>query len=419
MVFDAARGKVLLFGGTTGGGETWTYDAAGWTQLTPASSPPARERHAMVYDSARNVAVLFGGRQPGSTTNLFNDTWEWDGTNWSPRPTTTQPTPRIDMAMAYDAARSRTVLYAGLTSGTAPNDTWEWNGTTWNRVVGANNIGRTREVAFFDPVRGKCQVSIDGLFYMEMWEFDGAVWSPVVDHTGGLFHGDRQGPCGAYDPVRQHLLTFGGAVSTTGIPYSDETEEWDSYLWFLRLPTPRPLIRAWSAMAYDSQRRVAVLFGGLGVGSISLGDTWEWSSPYPRALVAQFGANCPASSVGVDPVLQQTARLPVIGTTFRTSSSGGNAALSILLWGFSRTFIGGVIPLPFDLTLFGLNGCNLLVDMNFNFFQGSRNANWDFPVPNDPNLIGLTAYLQAVVAAAGANPANLATSNGLQFTIGG
>lgn len=47
-----------------------------WTQLMPATSPGRRYTHAMVYDVARGRIVLFGG---GGSSGLFNDTWEYVG----------------------------------------------------------------------------------------------------------------------------------------------------------------------------------------------------------------------------------------------------------------------------------------------------------------------------------------------------
>ncbi len=47
MTYDAATGTVLLFGGRVNGtvlSDTWSWDGTTWTQLTPATSPAARDR---------------------------------------------------------------------------------------------------------------------------------------------------------------------------------------------------------------------------------------------------------------------------------------------------------------------------------------------------------------------------------------
>jgi len=78
-----------------------------WTQKQDVG-PSARSDVAMVFDAARGRVVLFGGA--GSAATLFNDTWEWDGENWT-QYEDIGPTPRSHHAMAYDSKRGRTVLF--------------------------------------------------------------------------------------------------------------------------------------------------------------------------------------------------------------------------------------------------------------------------------------------------------------------
>ena len=50
----------MLFGGYIPDSfydDTWEYDGTQWQQISPATSPPARDRHAMAYDYARGVGV--------------------------------------------------------------------------------------------------------------------------------------------------------------------------------------------------------------------------------------------------------------------------------------------------------------------------------------------------------------------------
>ena len=66
MAYDSVRGRLVLFGGldySTGArrGDTWEWDGTTWINRTPATNPSARSGHAMVYDSARGRVVLFGG----------------------------------------------------------------------------------------------------------------------------------------------------------------------------------------------------------------------------------------------------------------------------------------------------------------------------------------------------------------------
>ena len=83
MAFDAATGTTILFGGAdarTTFGDTWSWNGTAWTQLSPATSPPARDLASMAYDASLGKIVLFGGFD--GTTDL-NDTWTWNGTTWA------------------------------------------------------------------------------------------------------------------------------------------------------------------------------------------------------------------------------------------------------------------------------------------------------------------------------------------------
>jgi len=65
------------------------------------------------------------------------------------------------------------------------------------------------------------------------------------------------------------MLLFGGKKDTT---FFKNTWEWDGKHWTQRQDIG-PAARAFAALAYDSKRQRAVLFGG--VGQSLFGDTWE------------------------------------------------------------------------------------------------------------------------------------------------
>jgi Galactose oxidase, central domain len=87
MAYDAAHAQVVLFGGYGGSGadlnDTWTWDGTDWTQRTPAHSPAVRENPAMAYDAGHAQVVLFGGAREGG---YLGDTWTWDSAPTSPTP---------------------------------------------------------------------------------------------------------------------------------------------------------------------------------------------------------------------------------------------------------------------------------------------------------------------------------------------
>ena len=64
-------------------GDTWEWDGDRWAQVSDEGDggPSPRYAHAMAYDAARSVTILFGGAGPRGPAGL-GDTWEWDGVRW-------------------------------------------------------------------------------------------------------------------------------------------------------------------------------------------------------------------------------------------------------------------------------------------------------------------------------------------------
>ncbi|MCA8975634.1 MAG: hypothetical protein KDC98_13010 [Planctomycetes bacterium] len=91
--------------------DTWDYDGVNWSLLAPTTNPSARSDHAMVYDSARGRIVLFGGLD--ASFSYLADTWEYDGVNWVLRTPAISPPARAYHAMAYDSVRGQVVLFGG------------------------------------------------------------------------------------------------------------------------------------------------------------------------------------------------------------------------------------------------------------------------------------------------------------------
>jgi len=237
MAYDAARGQVVLFGGFDGNplNDTWVWDGTTWTRKSPANSPSLRYHHAMAYDAARGQVVLFGGYDAGLDVEL-NDTWVWDGTNWTQKSPANSPSPRSSHAMAYDAARGQVVLFGGWGRYGPLNDTWVWDGTTWTQKSPAN--------------------------------------SPPSRDVHAM----------AYDAARGQVVLFGGHDGNQPGRLND-TWVWDGTTWTRKSPASSPSSRFGHAMAYDAARGQVVLFGGW--DNNSLNDTWVWpiavTAPEPPA----------------------------------------------------------------------------------------------------------------------------------------
>src|SRR5579864_420247 len=97
-----------------------------WTQLSPATFPPARGAHSEVYDTANNRMIIFGGCN-GGCDPILNDVWVLSNANGlGGTPAWTQlcdsascggaqgsPQARLENMAVYDPASNRMTIYGG------------------------------------------------------------------------------------------------------------------------------------------------------------------------------------------------------------------------------------------------------------------------------------------------------------------
>ena len=135
-------GSLVIFGGEDDNllplGDTWAYDGASWTQKQPAHAPsPRRGAVAAAYDGG---VVLFGGDTLPDPNGLWvsvDETWVWDGTDWTEMHPAQSPEPRSFAGMT--AAGGVVLLCGGSNFGGgigSPDGTWTWDGARWTRLAG-------------------------------------------------------------------------------------------------------------------------------------------------------------------------------------------------------------------------------------------------------------------------------------------
>jgi len=285
MAFDSDRQVTVLFDNATGVVSEW--DGIKWLVRTLPNSPPApRLGAAMAYDSDRHVTVLFGG-QEALSSEARSDTWEYNGVSWIQRNPMTSPAARYGHAMVFDATRHRTLLTGGLDPSTGLNtaDTWLWDGTTWaleqpatqlpNLVYHAMAYDAQRAVVVLPYLDG----GYGGVF--RTFEWNGTDW--IEQHPAHVPSGPPVSFALAYDSARHRTVLFGGATPVSCGPYScggntplDNTWLWDGIDWSMAATGPA---RSYGHMVFDSQRGVAVLFGGIAPNypnGIPRADTLLW-----------------------------------------------------------------------------------------------------------------------------------------------
>ena len=142
MAFDPAAGRIVLFGGGNGstpGNETWTYgfpsDAVNeWVSQATGASPPALQGPTQAFDAATGKIVLFGGYGSGPS----DETWTYNGSTWTEQSMSASPPARYKGAMAYDPATGEVVLFGGEVLGGLIGETWIYNGSTWTEQTTAH-----------------------------------------------------------------------------------------------------------------------------------------------------------------------------------------------------------------------------------------------------------------------------------------
>jgi hypothetical protein len=278
MIYDAARQEIVLFGGGGNGVEfndTWVWDGTNWTQKFPVISPPNRDGSAVTYDSIRQEVVLFGGFV--SSIGPVGDTWTWNGTTWLKKAPLTTPEARYFAGMAFDSVNGKAVLFGGNGSNSVLGDTWLWDGTNWTSA---------------NPTE-----------------------SPQP----------RYSPAMSYDAARSEVVLFGGALSDNTVV--DETWIWNGNSWRRRFPATSPPARLFAGITFNAATSQVFLFGGdsNAFTHILLNDSWVWSQGAvltPRLFFD--GANDPRffNATFGEPVIDSAGRLILASTHFSTLCTG-------------------------------------------------------------------------------------------------
>jgi hypothetical protein len=338
LTYDAAHGQVVLFSGNDASNDTWLWNGTNWTraQVSAASSPSSRTNPAMVYDPALGQVVLFGGTD-NSTGIRLGDTWLWNGTTWT-LASSTGPTGRNASAMVYDAATSQVLLFGGIdTSGTSQNDLWAWNGITWTQLIPSNSPGspsaRDDFGMAYDAARSEVVLfggNDSSGNRNDTWLWNGSNWSQASPAT---VPPAREAPGMAYNAVLGQTVMFGG--TTGGTNYLNDTWVWNGTNW-TEGTTPSGLSGriAPNDMTYDAALGQVILYSGISPDM----DTWEWGLP------ANFGSVnvCPSGQTSPAPcsnTLALTYNVP--GTDF-----GATKVLTLGASGLDFTLSGNTCTGP-------------------------------------------------------------------------
>ena len=243
--------------------------------MSPTSRPLARHRGAMSVVPGADVVLLFGGLSTSSQSSVIADDWIWNGSNnnWSVV-SGAAPSARFGHSMAQLPFSNRVVLFGGSTNSFSSllGDTWIFDSISgWSQLSVTGPIARYEHRMAADTVRGVVVLfgGYGGSAYRnDTWEFNGSSWTNRTPTSGSP--SARYAPAMAFDPSRGVTVLFGGYSASLG--GMNDTWEWNGTTWTNRTPASgNPAPRDLTAMTYDANRGVMVLFGG------SSGNTEEWT----------------------------------------------------------------------------------------------------------------------------------------------
>jgi hypothetical protein len=371
--YDPALNATILFGGyspTAGGlNDTWEFADGHWTELFPSVSPTARWCSEMVYDAADGYLLLFGGRLANANTSelYLNDTWSFNATGWHELLPTTAPSPRGRSAMMFDPAADEVVLFGGSTGtvyapGTVFDDTWVYQGGAWSNITATAGTPPPPTVLAsmsYDAADGYALL-VGGISSPALdvfpclydrpgeWAFSGGKWSQLTPTgtvppagEGVTWYDPATGKTYYYEGV-ENLSTSGGVCDApVGGVYAYAAGAWELVTPGGRLGSPPPRWFGSVVAGFDPNDGLFLIFGGQQtINGPFYADTWTYN----------------ASAIGAPGSTRFIVPYPSLGPTVTTDTfwlSPGNYTVESELSGYAPVLasvnVSGPLALSVDL----------------------------------------------------------------------
>src|SRR5206468_10952676 len=242
----------------------------GWIELCPPISPSPRSYLAMTYDPASDKIIMFGGFDG---TTYLNDTWTFDGVTWTEVARVTPPPARAAAQMAYDGVTHQVVLFGGYDGRNYLGDTWLWDGTTsqWTQAAPAHHPTPVTGPMLFPDPNGRVDLfgGFDGHFYqLTMWQWSRSDWRRLSPATVPYA---RSSAAVATNPMIDQVVLFGGL----GDVNPNNTWTYRGNTWTLQSPVSQPALVYVASAAFDRRTRPAMRFGRARC-RVDRDATWRW-----------------------------------------------------------------------------------------------------------------------------------------------
>jgi hypothetical protein len=382
LAYSGDLASTVLLGGTTDSsgvifgtnfagyvGSVYKWNGVAWSTMAGVSSTLA-QRYAPSMSAYGTGVLVFGGEHAGT---MLRDTWKLSGSTWTQVCSTCLPPAQDWGQMAY-LAGTGTVMFSSLDATAAAYK--YTGGADWTKVAyGAADTGngmvpplRSRACMSADPVINKVLMvgGWNGSYtpFADAWQFDptaGGVlfgdfhWTPVCGMgalTGCSFA--PRASCGfAYDSKRKVHVLFGGETNASfpvGVYGYQDTWEYDSAAntWTQLCTTCAPM-RWMAPLAFDPVRGRIVTASSLNYSSGSiLNETWEL---HVRGGSCTADADCDTGHCVTEQVVQPGGGTLAVKTCCETTNCGACNTCS------SAGSPGTCVPSPVNQPSYSVNAC--------------------------------------------------------------
>jgi hypothetical protein len=259
--------------------QTWTWNGTDWTGtsatlIDPNGPLPGRINMMMAYDGTH--VVVYGG-QGGPSAGVFDDTWTWNGTAWSKSSPATVPFGRYDAQIAY-LAGTGAIMFGGAGgsgSGVLLNETWLWASNNWTQQTPTNSpsarMGHCMAASSSAVIMFGGSIS-SGEMKNDTWSYSSGNWTQLAPATAPSA---RTGACMSYDSVNSKWVMFGGKNEYYNLP---ETWTWNGTTWSLVSVGSGPNAKLNAQMCFDTQSGKTILFGGIDAATnYPSNETWAFN----------------------------------------------------------------------------------------------------------------------------------------------
>jgi PKD repeat protein len=206
LAYDPWLGEVVLFGGENGSRAptdlTWTYVDETWTNVTGTVGAPPSPRILAPFaaDTTSDQMLLVGGTQLGTT--LLGDTWTFSATGWTNiTDSVSNSAPHlVYTAMSNDPAEGGLLLF-GFNQNILPivTQTYVFSDNSWTNLTatlsqapppdldpGMEYVAAVHGVLLSSSIAADVTTA-DTYTLIDTWVFAGGEWTNVTGTTGGPY----------------------------------------------------------------------------------------------------------------------------------------------------------------------------------------------------------------------------------------